>query len=68
MDLQRLQCLFDDIREELMRELIQSVMKQSNYDGLIAYGGLAATERLARRLALSAGVTLEIKRQVARMR
>jgi hypothetical protein len=68
MDLQTLLVLVEELREELLREVIQSVLKQSNSDGLIAYGGLAATERLARRVSARSGVAVELKRPIARMR
>lgn len=68
VDYQMFQVLLDELRDELFREVIQSVLKQSNSDGLIAYGGLAASERLARRVAARAGVPLELKRPIARMR
>ena len=50
MDLDRALGDVEDIKQMFLRELMQSVLQQSNFDGLIAYGGIAACERIARRL------------------
>ncbi len=56
MDAERALSVLEDTKQEFLRELMQSVLKQSNYDGLIAYGGIAACERVARRLSARVGV------------
>lgn len=47
--------LVEEVKEEFLRELMQSVLKQSNFDGLISYGGIAACERVVRRLEARSG-------------
>jgi len=48
--------LVDEVIEEVERQMEQAILKQSNYDGLIAYGGKAAMSRLKRRLCARAGL------------
>lgn len=55
MDAQRSLVVVEDTKAEFLRELMQSVLKQSNFDGLIAYGGIAACERIARRISARTG-------------
>jgi len=55
MDTNRDLEVLEDTKQEFLRELMQSVLKQSNYDGLIAYGGIAACERVARRISARTG-------------
>jgi len=55
MDAQRSLVVVEDTKAEFLRELMQSVLKQSNFDGLIAYGGIAACERIARRISARVG-------------
>ncbi len=47
--------LVDEVKEEVERQMEQAILKQSNYDGLIAYGGKEAISRLKRRLCARAG-------------
>jgi hypothetical protein len=55
MDANRALRVLEDTKQEFLRELMQSVLKQSNYDELIAYGGIAACERVARRISARTG-------------
>jgi len=48
--------LVDELMEETERQMEQSILKQSNSDGLIAYGGKDAMSRLKRRLCARAGL------------
>jgi hypothetical protein len=48
--------LVDEVIEEVERQMEQAILKQSNYDGLIAYGGKDAMSRLKRRLCAQAGL------------
>jgi hypothetical protein len=56
MDTNRALEVLEDTKQEFLRELMQSVLKQSNFDGLIAYGGIAACERVMRRISARVGV------------
>jgi len=48
--------LVDEVIDEMEREMEQAILKQSNSDGLIAYGGKDALSRLKRRLCARAGL------------
>ena len=68
MDSHSLVLLLDALREEFLREVVQAVRKQSNYDAIMAVGGIDAVERISRRVKLSTGEMIELKRPISRAR
>ena len=68
MDAHTLLMLLEALHQEFLREVVQSVRKQSNYDAIIAVGGIDAVERIARRVKLNSGEVFELKRPIARAR
>jgi hypothetical protein len=66
MDTIRALEVLEDTKQEFLRELMQSVLEQSNYDGLIAYGGIAACERVSRRISARLGVVTDSSVELVR--
>ena len=60
--------LLEALHEEFMREVVQAVRKQSNYDAIMAVGGIDAVERIARRVKLTAQQPFALKRPICRAR
>ena len=68
MDSEAFLRLLEELHEEFVREVVQAVRKQSNYDAIVAVGGIDAVERVARRVKLSQGPPFELKRPISRAR
>jgi len=68
MDLLEVLKIVSDLRDESDREMQQSILKNSNSDGLIAYGKKAAVESLERRLCARAGVPTPFRATGVRMK
>ena len=68
MDSESFLMLLETLHEECVREVIQGVRKQNNYDAIVAVGKLEGVELVARRVRLSQQQPFELKRPICRMR